>query len=118
MRGQLSLELLLVILTSIVMLSFLLPQVQKVKDLSDYALASRNAQLILDKLYYSCERAQISGESQSAIVNAVSNYSLKNTGDSLTIKFGNKNLSRQGFGCSITQNLSKGKNSLTLNPSP
>jgi len=118
MRGQLSLELLLVILTSMVMLSFLLPQVQRVKDLSDYALESRNAQLILDKLYYSCERAHISGESQSAIVNAVSNYSLKSAGDSLTIKFENKTLSRQGFGCTIDQNLSKGKNSLTLNPSP
>ena len=113
-----SLELLLVILTSMVMLSFLLPQVQRVKDLSDYALESRNAQLILDKLYYSCERAHISGESQSAIVNAVSNYSLKSAGDSLTIKFENKTLSRQGFGCTIDQNLSKGKNSLTLNPSP
>ena len=118
MRGQLSLELLIVILTSIVMLSFLLPQVQKVKDLSDYALASRNAQLILDKLYYSCERAQISGESQSAIVNALSNYSLKGTGGSLTIKFGNNSLSRQGFGCIIDENISKGRNSLTLNPGP
>jgi len=118
MRGQLSLELLLVILTSIVMLSFLLPQVQKAKDLSDYALASRNAQLILDKLHYSCERAQISGENQSLIINAVSNYSLKSAGDSLTIKFGNKTLSRQGFGCVVSQNLSKGSTSLTLNPGP
>jgi len=118
MRGQLSLELLIVILTSIVMLSLLLPQVQKVKDLSDYAIVSHNAQLILDKLYYSCERAQISGESQSAIVNAVSNYSLKSTGDSLTIKFRNKTLSRQGFGCIIDKNISKGTTAITLTPGP
>ena len=118
MRGQLSLELLLVILTSIVMLSFLLPQVQRVKDLSDYALESRNAQLILDKLYYSCERAHISGESQSAIVNAVSNYSLKSAGDSLTIKFENKTLSRQGFGCTIDKNILRGTTVIPLTPGP
>jgi uncharacterized protein (UPF0333 family) len=118
MRGQLSLELLLVMLTAIVMLSFLVPQIQKVKDLSDYALTSRNAQLILDQLYYSCERAQISGEGQSLIINAVSNYSLRSTGDSLVIKFGNKSLSRQGFGCDVSQNVSKGRNSLTLSPGP
>jgi len=118
MRGQLSLELLIIILSSVVVLSILLPQMQRIKQTSDYALASRNAQLILDKLYYSCERVQISGESETILINSLSNFSIQNLSDNLTIEFGNKSLSKPGFQCSISLNLSKGKSNITLSPGP
>lgn len=115
MRAQLSLELLIVILSSIVMLSLFLPEVQKVKDISDYALVSRNAQLILDKLYYSCERASITGESEAVRLYSLSNYSLMARNGELTIGFGEKSISRR-FNCALALNLSKGMTEFTLRP--
>ena len=115
MNGQLSLEFLIVILSSIVMLSLLLPEIQKVKDISDYALVSRNAQLILDKLYYSCERASIAGESETVRLYSLSNYSLTTRNGQLTISFGEKRLSRL-FHCALAINISKGTTELTLHP--
>jgi hypothetical protein len=117
MRGQLSLEFLLVVLTAIVMLSFLVPQMEKVKSVSDYALSSRNAQLILDKLYYSCERAQLQGQ-EKVTINALSNFSLESKDGTLTITFGNRSLSRQRFGCAVDKNISQGKTEIVLSPGP
>ncbi len=115
MNGQLSLEFLIVILSSIVMLSLFLPEVQKVKDISDYALVSRNAQLILDKLYYSCERASITGGSEAVRLYSLSNYSLTTRNGKLTIGFGGKSISRD-FQCALALNISKGATELTLRP--
>ncbi len=117
MNGQLSLEFLIVILSSIVMLSLLLPEVQKVKDISDFALVSRNAQLIMDKLYYSCERASITGGSEAVRLYSLSNFSLVSRNGKLTISFGEKSLSRQ-FHCALALNISKGATELTLRPDP
>lgn len=116
MNGQLSLELLIVILSSIVMLSIFLPQIQKAKQVSDYALSIRNAQLIVDKLFYSCERVQITGVSETVTIFSISEFSIKSRSGSLSVSFGNKTVSRPGFGCTIGYNLSRGSNRLTLAP--
>jgi hypothetical protein len=118
MRAQLSLEFLIVILSAIALLSIMLPQIQKTKDISNYALLSRNAQLILDKLYYSCERVHISGENETITVNSLSNYSIQNMSDRLIAKFGSANVSRAGFRCSLNLNISKGATNVTLSPGP
>jgi len=116
MRGQLSLEFLIIVLTATMMLSVMLPQIQKTREISSYALSSRNAQLILDKLYYSCERIRISGETEEIVVNALANFSVKNYSGSLIIVFGEKNLSKSPFNCYLDANLSQGTNKIILAP--
>jgi uncharacterized protein (UPF0333 family) len=118
MKAQLSLEFLIVLLASMIILSIMIPLVQKAREVSEYAILSRNAQLILDKLYYSCERARISGESQLVTVNALSNFSINNISSTAIVSFAGRNLTKSGFGCALSLNLSRGESSLVLTPDP
>ena len=115
MKGQLSLEFLIILLSSIVMLSLFMPAVQKVKNLSDYTLTFGNARLIMDKLFYSCERASITGEKEIVTLHSLSNYSLTARDGKLTIAFGEKSISRP-FECALAMNISEGTTELALRP--
>lgn len=117
-RGQLSLELLIVFLIFITLFFMIVPNINKVKDVGDFALNLRNAELILDKIYYSCERINILGPNsdEDIIFYSLTNYTIFNNG-SLTISFssfnGTKNISKEiRFSCDIDLNFTEGKNEL------
>ena len=117
-RGQLSLELLIVFLIFITLFFMIVPNINKVKDVGDFTLNLRNAELILDKIYYSCEKINILGpdSDEDIIFYSLTNYTIFNNG-SLTISFNSfnetKNISKEiGFSCDIDLNFSKGKNEL------
>jgi len=116
MRGQLSLEFLVILLASLAILSIMVPLMQHVKEAGNEALAAANARLILDKLYYSCERVQIIGENETIAIDSLSNFSVKNISGSLVIGLESKNLSRDGFRCYIDAKIAKGKTSIVLSP--
>lgn len=119
-KGQLSLELLIVFLIFITLFFMIVPNINKVKDIGDFTLNLRNAELILDKIYYSCEKINILGPNsgEDILFYSLTNYTIFNNG-SLTISFNSfnetKNISKEiGFSCNINLNFSEGKNELKI----
>jgi hypothetical protein len=118
MKGQLSLELLLIVLSSLVAFSLMLPVIEKVSEAGKHSLVLSNIAAILDKVYYSCERVKLLGETEEVILFSMSNYSLKNISSELVIFFQDGNRSVSDFDCLIDANISVGQSHIFLNPSP
>ena len=95
MRGQISLELLLIILILIAALSIIVPNIQSVKEVGDYALDTRNAQLILDKIAAACERVLITASEEKIEIHSLADYDLTTKGSTLTISFQGYNGTRE-----------------------
>lgn len=76
MRGQVSLEFLVVIAIFLGSFVFVSKNVNEIKGTGDYALRLRNAQIILDDIYYSGQRVLISGGREEIEVNALTDYEL------------------------------------------
>lgn len=119
-RGQLSLELLMVFLIFITLFFMVVPNINKVKDVGNFAMNFRNAELILDKVYYSCEKINILGPNsdEEIVFYSPTNYSLLNNG-SLTISFNSfnetKNISKEiDFSCDVNISIGEGKNKLKI----
>lgn len=118
MRGQISLELLIVFLIFLSLFFIIVPNIEEVKEVGDYALNLRNAELILDKIYYACERVYLRGPNseENLVLYLLTDYFI--TGDkSLTITFKNntKEISRDlDFPCIADFNISKGRSEIII----
>ena len=76
MKGQLSLEFLVLVFMCTAFFLFILPNVNALKEAGDYALNLGNAELILDKFAYACERVLITNSREALVVHALTNYSV------------------------------------------
>lgn len=119
MRAQLSLELLLIMLIFLSAFLIILPKIGEVKNIADYALNLRNGELILDKLFFACERSLISRSNESFIIHALTDYDIFSNNNTLILFFKgineSKNISKQNFPCflNITK-IEKGKMELLV----
>lgn len=121
MKGQLSLEFLLILLIFSSVFLIILSNIDQIKKTGDYAINLRNAELILDRIYYSCERVYISGpdSEEVLILDSLTNYSLNSSSDSMSIAFDSFNGTRivkrnTKFPCRPNVILREGRNSLLV----
>ena len=121
MRGQLSLEFLLILLIFSSVFLIILSNIDQIKKTGDYAINLRNAELILDRIYHSCERVYISGpDSEEVLVlYSLTNYSLNSSNRSVSIMFDSFNGTRvvkrdTKFPCRPNITLGEGINSLLV----
>jgi len=117
MKGQLSIEFLIII--AIINSSFLIisPQLIKLKQVGDYALNVNNAQQILNEVYFACERFKITNEPQELKLTAFQDYELKTNNTHMEIIF-EKIVSKElNFECELNLELEKGENKIILGAS-
>ena len=60
MKGQLSLEFMIIKAVFITILSMTLPHATRIVSASEYAVTSANARFVLNQVYSACERSRIS----------------------------------------------------------
>lgn len=119
-KGQISIELLLVILIIMASLAIIVPNIFEVKETGNYAINMRNAQLILDKITSACERALITGSSREKIsVWSLTTYTIKTKGSTLTLSFhglnGTETIKEQlDFSCVADLEIPKGQSDLMV----
>lgn len=126
MKGQLSLELLIILLIFSSLFVVMLSNIDYMKNIGDYSIDFRNAELILDRIYSACERVYISGENSEEILilSSLTEYSLnssmKHNSYNISISFDSFNGSKTikldtKFPCNLNGTLKEGRNVLLIN---
>lgn len=115
MKAQLSLEFLIIIAIFTTALLIITPNILRLKQTSDLALEANNAKTVLNEIYYSCERAKITGEPQSVELTALGNYKVYSNETHLLLLFENKTTAKRvPFECNVSASLKKGVNVFVL----
>jgi hypothetical protein len=118
MRGQLSIELLLVLLIVFAFFLTIVPGIKTLEDAGAFVLNVQNAKSILAQLSNACERVLISNSQERISVYALVKYNVSGTRNiSLIFSYGEerKNVSRENdFECFLPQKIEKGENQLLV----
>ena len=118
MKAQVSLEFLVVIVIITASFSMVVPSVLSLKHAAEKRLVLENAENLLSEIYYSCERAAITGDTQSFYFNALSGYSLSSESSIVYLESAEVSLEKKlRFKCDLSMNLSKGRNNVSLEAS-
>jgi len=82
MKGQLSLELMLVILILVTAFAVLIPNIQSTAEAGNYLLDTQNKQIILEKLAAACKRAHITApySTETIEIYSLTNYTIQTIG--------------------------------------
>lgn len=116
MKGQLSLELLLIFLIMVLLLSAMYPAIAKSKEIINKGINIGNAKLILDKISTACDRVLIggSGAVERMAVLALADYNFHSSGSKLTATVYGEQIFKQSACAPSDFVLEKGKNEVEV----
>jgi hypothetical protein len=123
MKGQLSIEFLIVILAAIAVLAMMISIANSVKDAGEYSLNLRAGERLLDEVYYNCRLSAIQGEHSKLEFKfyAPVNYTISVRNNTLWLNFTRLNNSRLNksleFDCDVNATVDKGLRYLTISNS-
>ncbi|GEM_PF-4805912 len=120
MKGQLSIEFLIIILVALSFFSIMVPVIASVKSLGDYSINIRAGSRLLDILNYSCRLSKIQGDNSriDSEFFAPINYTVSTENMTLFLNFPHDNASKllflDNFDCKANATVQRGLNHLVM----